>query len=233
MGSHTRFLPLLVLAVAAGCTSPAADLTEDRPGTVAATGTTSPSSADGEAGVPGSAGSGADGQNGRSAPGGDADGNQAGTPRTSSGGPDRGSLAVTNNDVLIGAQFVDVQRVSFGSTSLGSTTTRTVRVGSLRPATISSVSLSSGAGVFRIVDDGCSGVRLSGSPCTVTVEAIPPDEGEHRGTLVFGYDTDEAEVELTVTGGESDQEKKRSTVESTQPELRPERTTDAPPTTAE
>jgi hypothetical protein len=167
MGSFTRILPLLLVAATAGCTASPTGVTEERAGNAAATITSSPSSADGRTDVGGSAGVGADGQagqDGRSDRGNEGDRKDTGTPPTSSRGPDGRSFSVTNNDVNIGARFGRTpKRFSFGSTSLGSTTTTTVTVGSKGlEATVSSVNVVEGAGVFRILEDGCTGAIFPG-----------------------------------------------------------------------
>jgi hypothetical protein len=181
MGSLARLLPLLVLAVTAGCSSPAPDLTEEPEETVATAITMSPTSRD-------------SGQGGRSTRENDADRNGS------------GRLAVTNNDVEIGAAFANENVYAFGSTAPGSTTTQTLAVGAAKEATVSSVSVISETGAFRIVEDGCTGVRLTGSACRVTVAATPPDEGEHRGVLVISNTLADTSLDLAVTAEGGDPE---------------------------
>jgi hypothetical protein len=227
MGSSTRFLSLLLLAVAAGCASPDADLTEDRPGAVAATVATTPSAADEGEGVPGFAGNGADGQDGRDARGNEPDGNE---PRTSSNAPDPNLFATTNNDVVIGANFAREDEFAFDSTPPGSTTRMALRVGSLSDRTVTSVGVISETGAIRIVDDQCTGVRFPGPSCAVTIAATPPDEGKHNGRLVFTHSTGETSVKLSVVGEGIGQEGSESAVETTEPETQQELATDAPTT---
>jgi hypothetical protein len=202
MGSLARLLPLLVLAVAAGCASPAAELAEEPAGSVATAITTSPSSTEGAQ----------DGHDERSTRTNDADRNG------------RGRLAVTDNYVEIGAAFANENVYSFGATSPGSTTTRTLAVGAAEEATVSSVSVISETGAFRIVKDGCTGVRLTGSECRVTVAATPPDEGEHRGVLVIRNSLADTSLDLAVRAEGSAPEQNGSAAETTEQE--------APPTTS-
>lgn len=230
MGMITRVLPLLVVAGTIACTSPSTGATEDRAGTVAATITSSPSSAGDGTGGEGSAGvgtDGRDGQDGRSARGNDVDGTDSGTPPTSSRGPGAGSFSVTNNDVMIGAAFANRDIYSFGSTSTGSTTTRSMSVGGGADVTVTSVEVISTTGTFRLVDDGCTGVRFPGS-CRVTVAATPPAAGEHEGVLKIFYTTEADEHrssgrDLTVSGSGSEEE-------TAEPEVRQESATETPPT---
>jgi hypothetical protein len=242
MGLFTRVLPLLVVAVTGACAPPSTGVTEERPGNAAATITSSPSSpgdgtgADGSSGVGVDGQDGQDGQDGRSGRGDDADGRD-GNPPTSSRGPDGSSFSATTNDVLIGPNFVDVQRVSFGSTSPGSTATRAVKVVGFGGATVLSVSLSSGSGTFRLLDNGCT---APGPSCRVTVSASPPTEGEHEGTLGISYTTagnkpGSTEVTLTVSGEGASSERRSSevgTTEPEEPEVPEESATESPPTTS-
>lgn len=237
MGTFTRILPLLVAAVTVACTSPSTGTTEDRSGNAAATITSLPSAAGDGAGAEGAPGVGSDGQDGqdgqdgRSGHGDDSDGKDTGTP------PDRGSYSATTNDVLIGANFAGAQGVPFGSTSPGSTATRTVRVGSLGETTVSSVSVSSGTSTFRLLDNGCTGTRFPGPSCQVTVTASPSTEGEHKGTLEISYTTagdkhGRTTVKLTVSGEGAASELKSSGGGTTEPEVPQESPTESPPTTS-
>jgi hypothetical protein len=238
MSVFARIPPLLVMAVAVACASPSTGVTEERSGNAAATITSSPSATGDGTGAEGSAGAGADGQDGqdgqdgRSSLGEDAGGKDTGTPPTSSRGPGGSSFAVTNNDVLIGAAFASVDEYSFGSTSSGSTTTRSMSVGSNREATVTSVDVISTTGAFRLVDDGCTGVRFPGPSCRVRVAATPPTVGEHEGVLEIYYTTAAGESrssgrDLTVSGEQDGSEE-----DTTEPEVRQESTTESPPTTS-
>jgi hypothetical protein len=240
MGSFTRILPLLLVAATAGCTASPTGVTEERAGNAAVTITSSPSSADGRTDVGGSAGVGADGQagqdgqDGRSDRGNEGDGKDTGTPPTSSRGPDGRSFSVTNNDVNIGARFGSTpKRFSFGSTSLGSTTTRTVTVGSKDlEATVSSVNVVEGAGVFRILEDGCTGAIFPGPSCSVTLAATPPVEGKHIGVLEIANTYEDTSLDLEVTAETNDRGLSGPTgetpdEESAEPEEPPEESTES------
>ncbi|TQM36728.1 hypothetical protein [Pseudonocardia cypriaca] len=239
MGLFTRVLPLLVVAVTGACASPSTGVTEDRSGNAAATITSSPSSpgdgdgADGSPGVGVDGQDGQDGQDGTSGRGDDADGRD-GNPPTSSRGPDGSSFSATTNDVLIGPNFAREQTVSFGSTSPGSTVTRAVELVGFGGATVSSVSLTSESGTFRLLNNSCPG---TGPSCGVRVIASPPTEGEHEGTLWVSYTTADNKpgstgVELTVSGEGGGSELRSSEVGTTEPEVPEESATESPPTTS-
>jgi len=246
MSVFRRILPLLAVAVTIACTSPSTGAIEDLSGNVPATITSSPPSA----GADGSAGAGPDGQDGQNGQSGQdgrdgpdgrgsTDGRGTGTTPTSSGGPDRGSLTVTKNDVVIGPAFAGEQTVSFGSTRSGSTTTRSISVMIVGEATVTSVDVDPGTGAFHLVDEGCTGAVFPG-PCRVTVTATPPAEGEHVGVLNIRYTTaanrsGNPGVKLTVVGegagsGRSGPEEEEEDEEEETAE--PERPTETPPTTS-